>query len=52
MGWGGQGLAGDGRKPRICGSGTRLLRKGSVWVRLGLRVPIREGCWSDEPEED
>lgn len=51
-GRGGRGLAGDGRKPRIRGPGTHLLRKGTVWVRLGLRVPFRVGCWSDEPEED
>lgn len=33
--------AGDGRKRRIHGSGTRLLRKGSALVRVGLSVQVR-----------
>ena len=33
--------AGDGRKRRIHGSGTRLFRKGSALVRVGLSVRVR-----------
>lgn len=36
--------AGDGRKPRIHRSGTRLLRKGSALVRVGLSVQVRVGA--------
>lgn len=35
--------AGDGRKLRTRGSGTRLLRKGSLLLRLGLSVRVRVG---------